>query len=80
MAFIATVQLLVDEPTAEDARENIEALLESAKVTSVDQEDDDRNWLVDWVFDEVYAAEADVDDAIANDTYEEGEAFEGMDD
>ncbi len=80
MAFIATVQILVDEPTAAEARENLEQLFESARVTSVDQTDDDRNWLVDWVFDEVYAAGEDVDDAITNDTYEEGDAFEGMDD
>lgn len=81
MAFIATVKLLVDEPTVEDVHENLERLFESAQVTSVDQvEDDDRSWLVDWVFDEVYAAGADIDDSLTNETYEEGDAFEEMDD
>jgi hypothetical protein len=80
MAYIATVQLLVDEPTPEDVRENLERLFENAQVTSVDQTEDDGTWLVDWVFDEIQKAPEDVDDAITNDMYEEGDAFEDLGD
>lgn len=80
MAFIATLQVLVDEPTEEEARENLEALFESARVTSMEQQEDARHWLVDWVFDEIIAAGDDVDDALTDDTYEEGDAFESLDD
>lgn len=63
MSYILTVRVLVDKPILEDATSSINALLEFG------------NDNIDWIIDSTEPLSDVIGDAIANDTYDEGDAF-----
>lgn len=84
MAKIVTLQILVDEDDEARIADGLNDMLRTA-ATPVDPDDADaRSWIIDWRLG--YAGgslmlqdvPAEIDDAICNDTYSEGEAFPGQ--
>jgi len=73
MAYIATVKILLDELNESNVYDGINEILRSAQMGGPNGED--RGWVVDWKFESVESANESLNDAIANETYEEGDAF-----
>lgn len=84
MAKIVTLQILVDEDDESRIADGLNDMLRSA-ATPVDPDDADaRSWVVDWRLGfgggdlMLQGVQAEIDDAICNDTYSEGDAFPGQ--
>lgn len=73
MAHIATIKILVDERNEAVVYDGINNLLRDAQYGGPNGED--KGWIVDWSFVSVNPTNTDLDDSIANGTYEEGDAF-----
>jgi hypothetical protein len=73
MAYIATVKILVDEADKASVFDGINELLRDAKKGG--PKGKNRDWIVDWEFGPVEPVNESLNDSIANETYEEGDAF-----
>jgi hypothetical protein len=73
MAYIATVKILVDEADKVSVFDGINEILRDAQIGGPNGED--RDWVVDWKFDSVEPVNESLNDSIANEAYEEGDAF-----
>lgn len=81
MAKIVTLQILVDEDDESRIADGLNDMLRTA-AAPVDPDDADaRSWIIDWRLDfaggslMLQDVPAEIDDAICNDAYAEGEAF-----
>lgn len=73
MAYIATVRLLIDEPTEAGVCDGINEILREHQRRFVDG---GQSCLIDYAIDsKMERIPVELEDAIANDAYEEGEAF-----
>jgi hypothetical protein len=73
MAYIATVKILVDDNNESVVYDGINEILRDAQMGGPNGECQD--WVVDWKFDSVEPVGEELNDSIANETYEEGDAF-----
>lgn len=71
MAYIATVKILVDETNETNVYDGINEMLRSAQYGEPNGE----GWIVDWKFESVDPVNESLNDSVANETYEEGDAF-----
>lgn len=75
MAYLATIQIVIDDQDPEHIEECLKEML-AAACTPVDPEGgDDHNWIVDSRIESIDALNDVVCDAITNQTYSEGDAF-----
>lgn len=73
MAFIATLQILIDDPNESTVYDGLNELLRDAKAGGANGENQD--WILDWKFASVDLASDSLNDSICNETYAEGDAF-----
>lgn len=74
MAYIATVKILVDETDEATVYDGLNEMLRTAQ-EPVDEDGDETPWIVDWKFESAVQTNEVLNDSIANETYEEGDAF-----
>jgi hypothetical protein len=84
MAKLVTLQILVDEDEEGNITDGLNEMLRSA-ATPVDPDDADaRSWIVDWRLawgdsgEMILPVPEEINDAICNGTYSEGDAFPGQ--
>lgn len=75
MAYIVTITLLVDEPDTVMIHDSLSDMMVQAQ-SAVDPEDsNETSWIIDYLIGKPYAVPEEVNDAICNETYEEGDMF-----
>jgi hypothetical protein len=72
MAYLVTVNILIDESDASRVVDGINDMLKEAQEPV---EDGGESWIVDWSFDSVDLGAEELNDTICNETYSEGDAF-----
>jgi len=73
MAHIATIKILVDEQEEAAVYDGLNNILRNAQYDVSNGEF--MNWVLDWSFESVASTNESLNDSIANETYEEGDAF-----
>lgn len=74
MAHIVTLRILVDKPDEVRVIDGVNEMLRAAQAP-VDEDNGDGPWIVDWSLDSVDPVSEDLNDSMANETYDEGDAF-----
>lgn len=73
MAHIVTVHILVDDPRGEAAvTDGLNEMFRTSQ-EPVDPDGDDSPFVLDWAFGEIKPVPVELEDAIVNETYEEGD-------
>ncbi len=82
MAKIVTLQILVDEDAPQTIEDGLNDMLRTAALPVDPNDADGRSWIIDWriTWDNgqmiLQSVPEEINDAICNDTYAEGEAFQ----
>lgn len=71
MAHIAIIKVIIDEHDEARVTDGLNEMLSAAQAP-VDEEES-KSWIVDWSIEAVEEAHIELDDSIANDTYQEGD-------